>query len=205
MSRPRLYKIREDLNEYYKLVNAHLVPTHIYDHYMDMRPDVFRCLHVFALGFGKLLRIVFLHFFFYQTISYLSPPAHHVFTTHDSRRFRTSSTTSSSSSSSSFNLAYLDWRLALVLIYLNFYHTIVHKLFVHTLVARLIRVFFRPPKTTSSKPPQTTRLNVTLSLVEMLIFALVDLYLVFLLYFKCELSARIVAAILIPHIVFKVS
>ena len=70
--RPKLYKIRDDLNQYYALVNEHLVSSYIYDIYLELKPNTFRQIHAFALGVGKLARLIFLYFLFYHTIWYES-------------------------------------------------------------------------------------------------------------------------------------
>ena len=70
--RPKLYKIRDDLNQYYELVNEHLVSSYIYDIYLELKPNTFRQIHAFALGVGKLARLIFLYFLFYHTIWYES-------------------------------------------------------------------------------------------------------------------------------------
>lgn len=174
--RPRVYKIKEDLNKYYDLINEHLVSTCIYDFYMELKPNVFRKLHQFTLGFSKFVRILFLHFLFYHTIWY--------FPFNRNRR------------STPFNIDYLDVRLTVVLFYLNFYHVLVHKFLLNTVLCHLVY---------ATRMLSYSNMRVVLRLLEILIFTSIDLFLVYVLRYKCSLSLYMIGAILLPHIAFKLN
>lgn len=174
-TRPKLYKIKDDLNEYFKLVNEHLVSTYIYDFYMELKPPVFRLMHSMVLGFGKIARLIFLHFLFYHTIWYFPL---------------------STRSNNPFNLDYFDLRLAAIILYLNFYHVLVHKFFAQTLLFYFIRSF---------RILSAYKLNAVISLIEVLTFLATDVYLFYTLKFKCNLKLYLAACVILPHAFFKLN
>lgn len=175
-----IYKIRDDFSEYAKLLNEHLVSTQLYDHYMELRPSIFRHAQSFVFGFGKLVRLFFLHFYFYHTIWYFP-------FTRDRRQ-------------APLDFQHFDSRLLLVFLYLNFYHLVVHKLLVNFLIAQILRILEQRTRVFASLSSSSTILGV----IETFIFILIDCFLVYVLLVKCRLTVKLIAVILLPHIVFKV-
>lgn len=175
--RPKLYKIKDDLSEYYELLCEHLVPTLLFDYYMEQKPSIFRKLHAIVIEFGKAIRILFLYFLFYHSIWYSSSHNNH-------RR------------NSPINFDLMDVKVFFILIYLNYYHVLIDLVLVKFFLYHFIRSF---------RILSLYRTKIALNSIEILIYVSIDVYLYYYLRHICDYNLVMISLFLIPHVIFKIN
>lgn len=84
----------------------------------------------------------------------------------------------------------------MIVLYLNFYHTIIHKFVVKCLIDELIRTM---------RSISTNKARVVVYLIEMLIYAAIDVYLVYVMRVHCALKMHACIGLLLPHVAFKIN
>ena len=68
-NRPKLYKIKKDMDAYYFLCLDHReILTIFYDYYMDFKPSTMRKIFTTLFQVNKLVKLLLVYFLFYHTV-----------------------------------------------------------------------------------------------------------------------------------------
>ena len=179
-SRPRLYKIKQDLESYHFLCTKHRETLNIpFDYYMEFTPSMMRRIFVVMFHVNRLNKLLLVHLLFYHSVWWSS---------------------NSSSSHSALNYACLDTTLVYSLVYFNFHELLVSRLLVKQLLANLL-VGRLLPRAWST----WWCLRHALVAAEVLAYAVANALVVYALRNHAKhaySSAFVVCALVLPHLLF---
>lgn len=175
-TRPKLYKIKKELDEYFYLCMDHReILTIFYDYYMDNSPATIKKLFNVLFQLNKFTRQLLVYCLLYHSIWW------------------TTTSATSSSNENRTDAKYTNKFIFYIIFYFNFYELIVQHLFIKIVCFNLFKSFHLCA---------VQRLKAVLNFVEFLVYLLVSFVIFYILKFEYNYSIHFINLIMLPHIFF---
>ena len=169
-TKPKLYKLKQDLNDFNYLYIEHQDKSiNYFDYYMEFTPTILK--RIFNIGFflNKLLIIALVYCVFYNTIWWYK---------------------NSASNNLAINYQIIDSNVFFILIYINFHDFLINTLLLRTILFHLLKAFHII---------STPKLKALMNILEILFkFLIINFNFLYLIYFA-KFSFKFTFLFMLPH------
>jgi hypothetical protein len=172
-NRPKVYRIKKEINDFNYLCLDHKDQlTMYYDYYMEFKPSIVRKIFQFLFPINRLTKLLLVHFLFYHTVWWSN---------------------NSTSNNLAINYSAINKFLFYSIAYFNFYDILVGTILIKFVLFNLFKQFHFIT---------LSRLKSLLSILELLIYISVVVFLIYSFKFEQNMSAELISIIIIPHVIF---